>query len=236
MQKVKAMLIVFDGTDGSGKATQAKLLVERLRKEGRDVEYIDFPRYGQRSAAMAEDYLNGKFGTAEEVGAYRASVFYAIDRYAASFDIKKWLSEGRIVIANRYVSANMGHQAGKISDINERDRFLEWLKDLEFGIFKIPVPDMVILLYAPPEIGQELVGRKGHREYVGGTGKDMHESDINHLKQAAEAYLYVARKYGWEIIDCASEGKMKSPNEIHEMVYGKITPFLGKACFQNRIR
>lgn len=223
------MLVVLDGTDGSGKATQSKLLVERLRKEGREVEYIDFPRYGQRSAAMVEDYLNGKFGTAEEVGAYRASVFYAIDRYAASFEIKKWLSEGKIVIANRYVSANMGHQAGKIRDGKERDRFLEWLENLEFGIFGIPVPDMVILLYAPPEIGQELVGRKGHREYVGGQGKDMHESDINHLKQAAESYLYVARKYGWEIIECFSGGKMKPVNEIHEMVHSMVCKALEKS-------
>jgi dTMP kinase len=219
---MQGKLIVIDGTDGSGKATQTKLLVEKLKKVGHSVEVADFPRYGQRSAVLVEDYLNGKFGTAEEVGPYRASIFYAVDRYAASSEIKKWLEEGKIVVSNRYVSASMGHQAGKIKDKKERDKFLVWLEDLEFNLFKIPKPDINILLYMPPSIGQELVDKKGHRDYVNGTKKDIHEADLNHLKDAAEAYQYVAKKYNWIVIDCAPENKLKTIEEIHNMIWEKI--------------
>ena len=230
------MFIVFDGTDGSGKATQTRLLLERLKKSGMDVEYVDFPRYGQRSAAMVEDYLQGKFGTADDVGPYRASVFYAIDRYAASFGIRKWLEEGKIVIANRYVSANMGHQAGKIEDPLERDRFLEWLEELEFGIFGIPRPDEVVLLYMPPSIGQKLAEKKWGENYICGSRKDIHESDISHLTKAAEAYLYVARKYGWSIIDCAPGGKVKTVEEVHGAVWEIIRPMLSSTRSQKSVR
>jgi dTMP kinase len=212
------MFIVFEGTDGSGKATQAKMLAEKLKAHGKDVEYIEFPRYGQKSAVLVEEYLNGKFGTAEEVGPYRASIFYAIDRYAASFEIKKWLKERKIVIANRYVSSNMGHQAGKIRGRQECDRFLEWLENLEFNIFGIPRPDKILLLYVPPQIGQQLVEKKGHRDYVGGVCKDIHEADLDHLKNASEAYLYVARKYNWIVIDCTRENRLMTVEEIHELV------------------
>jgi dTMP kinase len=218
----KGKLIVIDGTDGSGKATQTKILAEKLRKEGHSVEFIDFPQYGQKSAALVEEYLNGKFGSEKEVGPYRASIFYACDRYAASFRISKWLSEGRIVIANRYTSSNMGHQAGKIKDANERDKFLSWLEDLEFNIFGIPWPDINILLYMPPEIGQRLVDKKGYREYVGGKKRDIHESDLNHLKNAAAAYKYCAKKYNWLVIDCAPNGSLREINDISNEVFEKV--------------
>lgn len=215
-------LIVIDGTDGSGKATQTKLLVEKLKKEGLQVEIADFPQYGEKSASMVEDYLNGKFGTSEEVGPYRASIFYACDRYAASLKIKKWLNEGKIVISNRYVSSNMGHQAGKIKEKEEKDKFLDWLLNLEFNIFDIPEPDINILLYMPPEIGQKLVDKKGHRDYVNGEKRDIHEADLNHLKDAAEAYKYVSLKYGWVIIDCAPNNELMPIEEIGEILYNKI--------------
>jgi len=224
--KMKGKFIVIDGTDGSGKATQTNLLVERLKKENYDVETIDFPQYGQKSAALVEEYLNGKFGTAEEVGPYIASIFYACDRYAASFKIKDWLNKNKIVISNRYVSANMGHQAGKIRSMKERDKFLEWLEDLEFNIFGIPKPDKNILLYMPPEMGQKLVEKKGYRAYVDGNKKDIHEEDINHLKNAAKAYLYVAKKYDWIVIDCAPENKLKAIEEIHNLIWEKVKEIL----------
>jgi len=219
---MKGIFIVIDGTDGSGKATQTNLLVEKLKKEGYEVETADFPQYGQKSAALVEEYLNGKFGTAEEVGPYRASIFYAADRYEASFKIRKWLKEGKIVVSNRYVSANMGHQAGKIKDLKERDKFLEWLDNLEYTIFGIPRPNKNILLYMPPEIGQELVDKKGERKYIEGKKKDIHEADLNHLKDAAEAYKYVAEKYSWIVIDCAPDNKLKSIEDIHEIVYREV--------------
>ncbi len=172
---MKGKFIVIDGTDGSGKGTQTQLLVKRLEAEGHAVAMADFPRHGQRSATLVDDYLTGAFGTAEDVGAYRASIFFACDRYAASFEMKKQLEEGKIVISNRYVSANMGHQAGKIKEISEVDKFLIWLENLEYGIFDIPKPDATILLYMPVEIGQQLVDKKGSRDYVGGEKRDIHE-------------------------------------------------------------
>jgi len=216
---MKGKLIVIDGTDGVGKETQTKLLINRLRQGGNLVKMSDFPRYGQRSATLVEDYLNGNFGTPKEVGPYRASIFYACDRFAASSEMKRWLESGNHIVSNRYVSANMGHQAGKIRDLKERDKFLEWLLDLEFGIFKIPVPDEQILLYADPAIGQKMVDGKGHRDYLNGTKKDIHEADLTHLSEAAEAYLYCADKFGWDVVDCTFNGKMKSRKEISDEVY-----------------
>lgn len=214
--------IVIDGTDGSGKGTQTKLLINKLKDQGFDVEVADFPQYGEKSAAMVEDYLNGKFGTAKEVGPYKASIFYACDRYAASNKIKDWLKQGKIVICNRYTSSNMGHQAGKIQNPEEREKFLEWLEHLEFSIFQIPKPDLNILLYMPPEIGQQLVDKKGHRDYVGGNKRDIHEDDLEHLKEAAEAYKYVADKYKWITINCAPDNKLMSIEEIHNILLNKI--------------
>ncbi|MBW2981791.1 deoxynucleoside kinase [Candidatus Woesearchaeota archaeon] len=218
----KGVFIVIEGTDGSGKTVQTKKLVENLKKEGKDVETIEFPQYGNKSAGLVEEYLNGKYGTAEEVGPYRASIFFACDRYDASFKIKKWLDEGKIVIANRYTSANMGHQAGKIKDNEERDKYLKWLDNLEFNIFKIPKPDATILLFMPPEIGQKLVDKKGHREYVNGKKRDIHEADINHLKNAAEAYRYCADKFNWLVIDCAPDNELREIEDISEEILERV--------------
>jgi|APSaa5957512622_1039677.scaffolds.fasta_scaffold00039_14 dTMP kinase len=218
----RGKLIVICGTDGSGKGTQTNILVERMRKEGVPVETIDFPQYGEKSAALVEEYLNGKYGDAKEVGPRRASIFYACDRYAASFKMKKWLEEGKTIVCNRYVSANQGHQAGKIKDLAERDQYLEWLDELEFGIFRIPRPDVNILLYMPSAVGQKLVDKKGHRDYVGGEKRDIHEADLQHLKDAEEAYAYVAKKYDWARIDC-NEGDDPLPiDTIHELVWNKV--------------
>ena len=224
----KGFFVVIDGTDGSGKGTQTKLLVERLKAAGRDVAIADFPRYGQKSAALVEEYLNGNFGSAQEVGPYRASIFYACDRYAAASEIKKWLSEGKVVVCNRYVSSNMGHQAGKITDPVERDKFLEWLDHLEYQIFEIPRPDQHVLLFMPPEIGQSLVDQKGARDYVGGAKRDIHEADIKHLRAAALAYRYVAQKNDWSIIDCAPGGGLRTVEDIHAELWQTLMPQLDK--------
>jgi len=225
---MKGKLIVIEGTDGSGKATQANLLYKELQKKGFKVEYLDFPQYGKRSATMVEDYLNGRFGTAEEVGPYRASILYAVDRYSRMQEMHKWLQEGKIIICNRYVSANKGHQAGKIKDPAELDKFLVWLNDLEYNIFGVPRPDKIILLYMPSEIGQKLVEKKGHRDYVGGNKKDIHEADISHLKDAEKAYLYVAEKERWEIIRCSDGKQPFSIEEIHKKVTSAVMPLLAR--------
>lgn len=217
----KGTLIVIDGTDGSGKATHAGLLMDRLSHEGRDAVLADFPQYGKPSAYFVEKYLRGEYGAADEVGAYRASVMYALDRYDASFAIRRWLDEGKIVVSNRYVSSNMGHQAGKIADKGEREKFLLWLKEFEYGLFQIPKPDVNILLYMPPEVGQELVDRKSERAYTQGKKRDIHEADIEHLRHASAAYLEVADNEGWKVIRCVEEDgrTLRTIEEVHEEIF-----------------
>jgi len=221
-------LIVIDGTDGSGKATQVELLKQRLQEEGYLVEKIDFPQYGQKSAGPVEDYLNGLYGSPDEVGPYRASIFYATDRYAASFKMNKWLNEGKLVICDRYVSANMGHQAGKISDLKERDKYLDWLFDLEFNIFKIPKPDINIFLYLDSEIARRLAQDNSTKKFTNDVkGKDIHEKDPEHMKKASESFKYVADKYKWITIDCSNkELGIRAREEISQEIYNKIKGLL----------
>lgn len=220
--------IVICGTDGSGKATQVELLARRLRGEGYDVMVQDFPRYGEPSSYFVAEYLNGRFGSAEEVGPYRASVFYALDRYAASFSMKEHLARGGVIIANRYVSANKGHQLGKIKGKAERERFLSWLEELEYGVFGIPKEDVNVLLDVPPEVGQRLVDGKAARSYTK-RKRDVHEADLGHLREAAEAYRYVAEKEGWLVVECVKDGRLLPVEQIHGILYGRLRPFFRKA-------
>jgi dTMP kinase len=198
----KGKLIVLDGTDGSGKGTQAKLLVANLVAEGYRAELFDFPRYGEPSAFFVERYLRGEYGSADDVGAYRASLFYALDRYDASFSLREKLRDGVIIVSNRYVSSNMGHQAGKIADTADRARFMEWLKELEYRMLGIPIPDMTFLLYVPPSLGQQYVDKKEARAYTKGMKRDIHEADLLHLTHASSAYRDIAKDEGWTVIDC----------------------------------
>lgn len=214
------MFIMIDGIDGSGKSIQAQLLIERLRKENRPVEIISFPRYGLKSAAPIEEYLNGAYGTAEEVGPYRASVLYAVDRFAAAPQIRQWLKDGKIVVANRYVSSNMGHQGGKIHDPEERKKFFAWNDNLEYNIFNIPRPDLNIILHVPADIAQQLVDKKGEREYLKGAKRDIHEADLHHLKNAEETYLEMALTFpNFGIVECVENGQLLSIEAIHEKIW-----------------
>jgi len=215
--------IVIDGTDGSGKATQTELLVERLKKEGYQVEIADFPQYGTKSAGLVEEYLNGQYGTAQEVGPYRASIFYACDRYDASFKIKKWLEQGKIVIANRYVTSNLAHQGGKIADHQERNIFFNWLLKLEYDIFAIPKPGLNIILHVESRIAQQLVDYKGHRDYINGHRRDLHEADLEHLHEAEKIYLEIASNYpGYKLIECTQHGQIMSKENIHRLIWQEV--------------
>jgi dTMP kinase len=218
--------IVIEGTDGSGKGTQLQLLKTYLEAQGKAFEMVDFPQYDHFSGAFVAKYLRGEYGSAKDVGPYRASLLYAIDRYDKSFDIKKWLKEGTLVLSNRYVSASMGHQAGKIQNKKKRDAYLSWLIDLEYRILNIPKPDMTILLYMPPEIGQQLVDNKKARKYTQGKKRDIHEADLAHLREASKAFLYVAKKYKWKVVECTKDGVLLSKEEIHRAILGIIKKYL----------
>lgn len=213
---------MIDGTDGSGKATQTQILAERLRRAGLDVAIADFPQYNTKSAGLVEEYLSGKYGGPDEVGPYRASIFYAADRYDASFTIRGWLEQGKIVISNRYVTANMGHQGGKIDNPLERKHFFDWLYQLEYEIFNIPQPDLNIILHVPAEISQSLARQRQKLDWVGKT-TDIHQEDLNHLKKAEQAYLQIANTFeNFSLIECSVHGQILSREEISDLIWEKI--------------
>ena len=221
MSKKKGKLIVIDGLDGSGKATQAKLLLKRLKKEGYKTAVTDFPQYYTSFfGKMVGRYLAGEFGTIRQVSPYLASVLFAADRWQAKEKMEKWLSEGRIVISNRYVSANQIHQTAKIKDRKQKERFLKWLENMEFKIFGIPRPNLLIFLNVPYQIGQRLVIKKGARGYMGGIKKDIHEASISHLTAAQKQIFNLIKKHNnWKQIDCYKGGKLLSRQEIAELVW-----------------
>lgn len=223
MKKKKGKFIVIDGTDGSGKATQVVLLVRRLRKEGRRVAVADFPRYGKKSAGLVEEYLAGTYGSAEKVGPYRASIFYACDRFAASFDIKRRLEEGNVVVSNRYVTANMGHQGGKIKNAAARKKYFRWLSDLEYQLFGIPKPDLNLILHVDAKLAQTLAKKRWHERHGRKVRKDIHEQDLKHLRNAERAYLEIAKSFpGFSLIECTEGGDIMTREKIAGLVWQRV--------------
>jgi len=219
-------LIVIDGTDGSGKTTQTELLIARLKQEGHAVETVSFPQYNQKSGGLVEEYLEGKYGKADEVGAKIASIFYAVDRYDASFKMRKWLEQGKVVIANRYVSSNLGHQGGKILNSSEREKTLKWLYDLEYKLFKLPKPDISVVLFVQPEIAQQMAKERGREDWHN-KKRDVHEEDIAHLKAAAQAYLFICKTFsGFHLITCVENNQIMSREKIHEMIWARVRTIL----------
>lgn len=216
----KGKFIVFEGTDGSGKATQLKLLVKYFKNGGKKVEETDFPQYYTSFfGKLVGRFLKGEFGGIGEVSPYLACLPYAGDRFEVSKKIKKWLSEGKIVVSNRYIGSNMAHQTIKLPK-SQQPKFLRFLEEMEYEIFGIPREDIVIFLYVPPEIGQRLVDEKGKRGYVGGQKRDIHEADISHLKKASKMYLRLVKRYSyWTKVDCCDrQGNLMKPEQIHQKV------------------
>lgn len=216
------MFIVIDWLDGSGKWTQTQLVVEVLKKQGKSVLLLDYPRYGEKSAYFVEQYLNGKYG--EKIPAKLASLFYALDRYDDLFNASETFEQYDYVISNRYVSASMIHQAGKIHDSQKRLEYLDWLSELEFEICWIPRPDKVLFLDVHPDISQKLVEKKEKRDYIkGNENKDIHEADENHLKDAYDAALEVVEHFSyWEKIDCCDEGDILPIDIITKKILSNI--------------
>lgn len=219
-------LIVIEGLDGAGKATQAELLKQALLNEGKAVVPVDFPRYGEKSAYFVEEYLRGTYGSAEEVGPFKASLFFALDRFAACKELKGMLEQGSIVIANRYETSNRGYQGQKIKEKTERKKYYDWSKHIEYEILGIPRPDLVIFLHVTPEIGQKLVGHKGEREYTQGKSHDIHEADIALLQRTEQVYLEMVEDKEWITIDCVKNGEIMSKEEIHQKVLEAVKKFL----------
>ncbi len=220
--KRRGKFIVIDGTDGSGKTTQVALLLKRLKQEKYPTALADFPRYGLPSAYFVEQYLNGKYGTAAEVGPYVGSLFYALDRYAAKAGLQKSLQGKNVLVSNRYVTANMGHQGAKLKERRDRREYFNWLENLEHDLMGLPRPDLTIILHVPAELAQRLVDRKGRRAYIR-RKRDLHEADLKHLQAAEQTYLEMARQFDYKIIECVEKGKMLSPAEIHEKIWAAVS-------------
>lgn len=216
-------LIVIDGTDGSGKETQMNLLEENFKKLNIDTKRVSFPNYESDSSSLVKMYLSGEFGKdPKSVSPYVASTFYAADRYATyKMELEEYYKNGGIVLADRYTTANMVHQAGKIKDKEERKNFLDWLWDLEFGIYKIPVPDKIFFLNMPIDVTQELIKNRKNK-FDENSEKDIHERDEHHLIDSYNAACEVAKDYGWEEIKCAPNGKLRTREDISEEIFSKV--------------
>ncbi len=223
----KGKLIVIDGTDGSGKATQVEYLIKHLKKDGYKVKTVDFPEYYQNffgefiGHCLSEQYYNFL-----HVHPKIASVLYAADRWESGESMKKWLKAGYIVIANRYVSANQIHQGGKISNTKKRNDFIKWLDEMEYKVFKIPKPNLTLYLSLPLKIVLELLetrnSSKMKREYLK-KKKDVHEADEKFMENSIKSALWLAkREKNWSKIDCSKKGQILSREEIHDMIYEKV--------------
>ncbi|MFA5184252.1 MAG: dUTP diphosphatase [Patescibacteria group bacterium] len=226
MNLTPGKFIVIDGTDGSGKTTQLKLLKSRLEEAGLVVAMADFPQYNTKSAGLVEEYLSGKYGKAEEIDAYKASIFYAVDRYDASFQIRRWLAEGKIVLSNRYTSANMGHQGAKIANPLERKVFFNWLYDLEYKIFEIPRPDLSIILHVEADLAQRLAQERGRTDWNGKT-TDIHEENLDHLQKAEQIYLEIAASFtDFKLINCTKNGRILDREEVSLLIWPAVNRIL----------
>ena len=216
-------LFVIDGTDGSGKQTQFNKLQERLKEDGVDFRVVSFPNYDSQSSGLVKMYLSGEFGeNAKDVSPYIASTFYAGDRYATYITgYKDYYEKGGIILADRYTTANMVHQAGKIQDKEEREKFLNWLWDFEFNLYGLPIPTEVFFLNMPVEKSLELI-KDRENKFTHAEKKDIHERDKNHLIDAYNAACYVSKKYNWYEVKCVKENKIRTIEDIHEEIYNEI--------------
>ncbi len=216
-------LFVIDGTDGSGKQTQFNKLIERLEKEKISFKKLSFPRYENPSSSLVKMYLAGEFGqNAKEISPYIASTFYAVDRYASyKQDFETYYKKGGLILADRYTTANMVHQAGKIDDKNERNKFLDWLCDLEFNIFGIPKPTETFFLNMPPQFALKLMENRANK-ITHKSEKDIHERDKNHIMESYKSACDLIDKYNWYEVKCVKNGRIRSIEDIHEEIFVEI--------------
>ncbi|MBQ1281953.1 MAG: thymidylate kinase [Oscillospiraceae bacterium] len=210
-------LIVFEGTDGSGKSTQFRCLTERLAAEGTEFRKLVFPQYDKESSALIRMYLGGAFGSRpSDVNAYAASTFYAVDRYASFSQVwKPYYEEGGLILSDRYTTSNAVHQASK-EPPEKREEFFRWLYDLEYNRMGLPQPDLVLYLDVPTAYTEQLMRS---REAATGTQADIHEKDLAYLQTCRETASQAADYYGWTKIACVRDGALRSIEDIHAEIY-----------------
>ena len=217
-------LIVIEGTDGSGKSTQFKLLTSRLEAENHKFQKLVFPQYSEPSSALIRMYLGGEFGSnPSDVNAYAASAFYAVDRYASYKKVwGQWYENGGLVVSDRYTTSNAVHQASKEAGENQQ-KFLQWLYDFEYSKLGLPCPDLIIYLDVPTDFTEAMMRR---READTNTHADIHEQDLTYLTTCRRTGKAAAEYYGWTVIDCVRNGTMRSIEDIHEEIYRHVAACL----------
>ena len=210
-------LIVIEGTDGSGKSTQFRLLSEHLEKDSVQFKHLVFPRYSEESSALIRMYLGGQFGKKpSDVNAYAASAFYAVDRYASyKMDWGQWYEQGGLILSDRYTTSNAVHQASK--EVGQaREDYLKWLYEFEYDKLGLPRPDLVIYLDVPTDFTEKML--RG-REQATNTQADIHEQDMQYLATCRQCGRAAADYYGWNIIQCVRDGAMRTIEDIHQEIY-----------------
>lgn len=204
----KGKMIVIEGADGTGKATQTDLTSKNLMKSGYLVETIDFPSKKSFFGKLIYEGLFGSYGDFKSLHPKLASTFWAADRYLAKNKMESWLREGKIVIADRYVSANQLHQGGKIKDEVERKEFMRWLDEMEHVQYGIPRPDIILYLDVPYEISSRLMKERKEKKKASGSVEqtDQHEEDIEHQIAARESAIKMLSDKSWIRIQCSTDG------------------------------
>ncbi len=230
---MQGTIIVIEGSDGSGKQTQTKLLADRLEGEGYQVLSFSFPRYDEQSSYFVRQYLEGGYGSAEAVGPYKASLFYAMDRFAAAADIQHAVDQGKVVILDRYVGSNMAHQGTKFQHAEERRGFFIWLDNLEFELLGIPRPSKSFVLRVPFETSLMLL--EARRKSDGST-QDIHEADLAHLERSVAVYNDICQLFPKDFtpIDCTYRGSLLPIETVHELLWRHVAPYLPPKTGQQR--
>ena len=219
-------LIVIEGTDGSGKSTQFRLLTEAVTNGGYEFQKLVFPQYKEESSALIRMNLGGQFGASpSDVNAYAASAFYAVDRYASYKKVwGEWYEQGGLVLSDRYTTSNAVHQASKEPE-EKQGEFLRWLYEFEYDKLGLPRPDLTIYLDVPTEYTEKLMRS---REAATGTQADIHEQDLTYLATCRKMGRSAAEYYGWTVIHCVRDGEMRSIEDIHKEIYSHV-----KACLED---
>lgn len=226
---MKSKIILIEGTDCSGKQTQTEMLVDKLNKAGIRAVRLSFPMYDSPTGRIVAGAYLGKEGYGEgffpegasHVDPKVASLFFTADRLYNIGKVYQKLHEGYVVVLDRYVESNMAHQAGKFLNVQDRNKMVDWIEDLEYKFLKLPHPDQIIFLHMPAKFSQIL---KQSRHENG----DQHENDLAYLSRAEETYLYLAQRFNYNVIDCVKEGKIRSKEKISKDVYKAVSEGLNE--------
>jgi len=208
-------LFVVEGADASGKHTQAELLLERLKKENIDAVSFAFPRYGLFFGKIVKKYLNGEFGSLDEVKPEFAALLYSVDRYDALPQIEKLLFEGKTIVCDRFSASNIAHQAAKFQG-GEREKFIEWIETVES---RLPKPSLTLFLDVPVPVSKNLMQNRKRKQ-------DIHETNVDYLEATRQVYLSLTKKQGWTKIECTADGLIKPREEIHEAIWQKVQEYI----------